>query len=116
MIIYEADVRTVYKFREYSDKIKFKDESLVQACLSAARYAKRYIESQNRFVEEHECHYSLGSLRVGIWTPSIIDERGFCMSGSFYAFEWKCDWPSTLEQEIQAKTKSLNEYEMLKLC
>ncbi len=95
MKMYAASVAFVYgpPMREHSSHIEFLAKDDRDAIESAARFAR------NR---EKAFEWTFAALKVGRFEPEVIAEDGMFQGshrGSF--FEWKYDWPDTLEQRIE---------------
>ena len=69
-----------------------------QAVVDAIRFA----EGRVKALPELVCKFT--AVKVYRFCPQPISEDGGCHNGIFgQLFEWKCDWPGTLEEYVEVK-------------
>jgi hypothetical protein len=79
--------------RERSSVIEFKAESQKKAVEAAARFARN---RERAFREWTFC-----CVKVGVFAPAPIAADGALMQSHLpWFFEWKYDWPGTLEERV----------------
>lgn len=101
---YWSDVRFVFPTdegpRETSMMIEYLAESDGEALHSAVRFAR----DRERCFRDNK--YSFSSLKTGRFQPDHIAQGGtFSQPRGWGFFEWKNDWPGSLDERIAAFVK-----------
>ena len=80
--------------------VTYSSSSDHQAVLDAIRFAKGRVE----VLPELVCKFT--AVKVYRFCPQPISDDGGCHNGIFgQLFEWKCDWPGTLEEWMPKEEK-----------
>lgn len=95
MKTYWADVAfIVAPLRERASDIIFKAKTRKEAVEAAVRFARN---RERAFPE-----WRFSAIKVGEFTPRPIAADGALFpANGFFFFEWKYDWPGTLEERIE---------------
>ena len=106
-MLFEVMTCPVYRcddgMREDSWTSLFVAEDRVDAIRAVTRYAARVNGNLPTLYPPPEYHDPrVGCIKVYPLDVGPIDSNGYIVSPRGMAiFEWKCDWPSTLEEQVQ---------------
>ena len=104
MNIFEVDFGMVYRtpegMRETGLRMLFEAEDEVQAVEQAVDWCHGRVDNLKDMYD----HPSFGAIKVGSYTIGIYDpeKRQFETRRGFPFFEWKCDWPGTLDAYVES--------------
>jgi hypothetical protein len=114
--VYHLDVRYIYLSKEPGDK-GMREKSMTQyfiadnhyqAVVSAVAWAKGRFEA---VIKDSYKNASIGSITVGEYFIGDLQPDSRISSGyAGHFFEWKCDFPITLEDCMNCKKETLEKY------